>query len=729
MQRNWIGRSEGAYVDFLVAGEGPAAGQIIRVFTTRPDTLFGATYMVLAPEHRLVQIITTPDRREEVDAYVNQAKQKSELDRTAETKLKTGVFTGAYAINPVNRQRVPIWVADYVLISYGTGSIMAVPAHDTRDLEFAEKFGLNVIQVVQPPAGADWRGFIDDGTSINSPAAGEPGFEGQCILNGLPTPEAKRKITAWLEEQGLGEGTVQYKLRDWLFSRQRYWGEPFPILYTADGRIVAVDESELPVTLPEVEDFKPHASDDPNAEPQVPLSRARTWITVQRNGRTLHRETNTMPQWAGSCWYYLRFCDPHNDRALIAPEVERYWLGGRRPDGTLKPGGIDLYLGGAEHAVLHLLYARFWHKVLYDLSYVSTPEPFDRLFNQGMIQSYAFEREDGIILGRDRVLKLKGREAATAEVVPLGDDEPVSERARVLWESRKRVITRTAAAALAEKGEVLLDAELGQAVREIIAKMSKALKNVINPDAIIREYGADTLRLYEMYMGPLEKGKPWNTRDIIGVHRFLHRVWRLVVPQPQEGTGREGSGRASAGVQTGGGAADALPVLNPAIGDQRDAGVERLLHKTIQKVTDDIQRFAFNTAIAQMIVWVNEAAKPGDGGKSKPLHRDQMERFLLLLAPFAPHLAEELWQRLGHTESIARATWPAFDPALARDDEVEIAVQVRGKIRGRMLVAVDATEAQLVQKALELEAVAREVGGKPVRRVIVAKGRLVNLIP
>jgi len=407
MQRNWIGRSEGAYVDFALER---SPDNIIRVFTTRPDTLFGATYLVLAPEHRLVPITTTPEHREAVEAYIAEAKQKSELDRTAETKAKTGVFTGAYAINPVNRARVPIWVADYVLISYGTGSIMAVPGADKRDLEFADTFGIEVIKVVEPPAGEDWRGYEGLGTAVNSPSDsyGER-FEGQCILNGLPTRQAKQKISEWLEERDLGEGTIQYKLRDWLFSRQRYWGEPFPILRRWDDETKrlsfrAVDESELPVKLPELDDYRPQASDDPNAEPRTPLSAAAPdWRYVKRDGVGYRRELNTMPQWAGSCWYYLRFLDAKNDQALANPEIEKYWMGGETPDGKSKFGGVDLYMGGAEHAVLHLLYARFWHKVLYDLGHVSTPEPFDKLFNQGMITAYAYRDKRGVYVHYDDI--------------------------------------------------------------------------------------------------------------------------------------------------------------------------------------------------------------------------------------------------------------------------------------------------------------------------------------
>ena len=658
MQRNWIGRSAGAYVDFALDGSGPAAGQIIRVFTTRPDTLFGATYLVLAPEHRLVPIITTPAQREGVRAYVAQARQKTDLDRTAETKTKTGVFTGAYAVNPVNRQRVPIWVADYVLISYGTGSIMAVPGHDTRDLEFAETFGLPIVKVVEPPAGTDWRGFVDDGVAVNSPPDTGEHFTGQCILNGKATPEAKKSITRWLEERDLGEGTVQYKLRDWLFSRQRYWGEPFPILYRPDGRIAALDESSLPVKLPDMDDFRPHATDDPNAEPQTPLSRAKEWLIVRRDSEQFRREANTMPQWAGSCWYYLRFCDPHNEVALIDRAAERYWMGGRNADGSLKWGGVDLYIGGAEHAVLHLLYARFWHKVLYDLGFVSTPEPFHKLFNQGMIQAYTYRDRRGVSVAH--------------ELVEFRAEEPYHK-------------------------------ETGEKLTTTIEKMSKALKNVVNPDAIIHEYGADTLRLYEMYMGPLEKGKPWNTHDIIGVHRFLHRVWRLVVPPAAEGQ-------------------PAPPPLSPNIQAERNADLERLLHKTIKKVTDDIARMAYNTAIAQMIVWVNEA------GKAPSIGHDQIERFLLILAPMAPHICEELWQRLGHPQSLSREPWPTYDEALTHDETVELAVQVRGKLRGRITVPVDSSDEFVIEEARKLEAVVRETAGKPVKRAIVVQGRLVNLI-
>ncbi len=660
MQRNWIGRSEGAYVDFCIDGGGPVSGETIRVFTTRPDTLYGATYMVLAPEHRLVPIITTAECRAAVDAYVQQARQRSDLERTAESKKKTGVFTGAYAINPVNRQRIPIWVADYVLIGYGTGSIMAVPGHDTRDLEFAEQYGLDVVKVVEPPVGTEWRGFVDDGVSCNSPPAGGEHFTGQCVLNGLPTPQAKRVITEWLEACDLGEGTVQYKLRDWLFSRQRYWGEPFPVLYAPDGSIVPVPETDLPVTLPDMDDFRPTASDDPNAEPQTPLSRAREWVQVRQGERVLSRETNTMPQWAGSCWYYLRFCDPHNEFALIDREAERYWLGGRDAAGQPRIGGVDLYMGGAEHAVLHLLYARFWHKVLYDLHVVSTPEPFHKLFNQGMIQAYAYRDDRDVPVSH--------------ELVEFRDEQPYHR-------------------------------QTGKPLKASVEKMSKSLRNVVNPDAIIHEYGADTLRLYEMYMGPLDASKPWNTRDIIGVHRFLQRIWRLVVPQPADAPD-----------------APPPPPLSPRITGENDPALERLLHKTIKKVTEDFERFAFNTAIAQLIVWSNEA------GKAPRLGRSQVERFLLLLAPMAPHICEELWQRLGHERSLSHEPWPTYDPALARDETAEYAIQVNGKIRARVSLPADASQDDLVAAAKSCPAIAKDLSGKAVRRVVVVPGRLVNII-
>jgi len=712
MQRNWIGRSEGAEVEFAVespavrpgpeeAGdpdvtEGPELS--IVVYTTRPDTLYGATYMVLAPEHELVEQITTDEHRAAVRAYVEAARQKSDLERTAEAKTKTGVFTGAYAINPVNNERIPIWVADYVLMSYGTGAIMAVPAHDTRDLEFAEQFGLPVIQVVQPPDGRDWRGFVDDGTAVNSPPADFPRSrlpKDFCDFNGLPTPEAKRKIIRWLEEHGLGRAAVKYKLRDWLFSRQRYWGEPFPIVHEVEtGRVYALDDSELPVLLPEIDDFAPAASNDPDAPPQPPLGRATDWVDVRgwvteagrvrllRPGespppdvrvRHFRRELNTMPQWAGSCWYYLRYIDNRNDRALVDPELDRYWMAPRPPasgpgtsasereaagprPGPEQAGGVDLYVGGMEHAVLHLLYARFWHKVLYDLGYVSSPEPFGRLFNQGMIQAYAYQDARGIYVDvRDVEERTDGPE-------PGYYHKRTGER-----------LTRT------------------------LGKMGKSLKNAVAPDDIIAEYGADVLRAYEMYMGPLDASKPWSTRDIVGMSRFLASVWKKLI-------GPDGTTRV----------ADEKP--EPAL--------ERLLHKTIRRVTRMMDDLRFNTAIAALIE-LNNAIK----GDRVP--RAIAEPFVLMLSPFAPHLGEELWQRIrgpAWRDSVSLENWPGYDPNLAQDESIEIPVQVRGKLRSRVTVPADADEEQMKAAALADARIQSEIAGREIAKVICVPGRLVNIV-
>lgn len=584
-QRNWIGRSEGAEVDFRTE-----SGEVIRVFTTRPDTLFGATYMVLAPEHPLVDRLTTTSQRPAVDAYRAAAAKKSELERTQLEKDKTGVFLGAYAINPVNQERIPIWIADYVMMGYGTGAIMAVPAHDTRDLEFARKFNLPVRVVVQPTDDTDPVGFTGDGISINSG-----------LITGLPTPEAKKKIIAWLEEHGLGKATVNYKLRDWLFSRQRYWGEPIPIVHCAACGPVAVPEDQLPLRLPELKDYTPTGTAEP------PLAKAVDWVrtTCPRCGGPGQRETNTMPQWAGSCWYYLRYLDPHNDRAFVDPAKEKYWM------------PVDLYVGGAEHAVLHLLYARFWHKVLYDLGHVSTPEPFMRLVNQGMI---------------------------------LGEDNQ---------------------------------------------KMSKSRGNVINPDDVVREYGADAFRLYEMFMGPLEATKPWSTQGLEGVYRFLGRLWRLYCDE---------DGRLLVD--------DSEP--SPAL--------LRVLHRTIQKVTEDTETLNFNTAIAQMMIFVNEVtAQP-----ARP--RAVLEPFVLVLAPYAPHLAEELWEKLGHTGSLAYERWPQADPHWLREDTVEIVVQVNGRVRDKLAVPADLPAAELEQRALASPRVQEFLRGYRVQKKVVVPGKLVNLV-
>ncbi len=931
MQRNWIGRSEGAEVTFRVDGHDSS----LEIYTTRPDTLFGATYMVLAPEHPLVKQITTPDRRAEVDAYCEAAINRSELARTAEAKEKTGVFTGAYANNPVYaandpRGRIPIWVADYVLMSYGTGAIMAVPGHDDRDFEFARDKGLPVVAVIQPPA--DWlvqcwdieiaievleeqrgnqeyeggtnpeelaarlneltshpyeaclscvnaglsdtpteeqvqalirlyrrwpRCFVeaycaDSGEArvINSPPAeicgtgvspvtgvGEdehitrrnlphiqrggstyfltfrvkrgqlspdertialhacdywhgrkltlhaavvmpdhvhllmtphervPGewvslteimhsiksysahaickrrnsketiwldetfdrlvrnerefvekreyIEGNPVTAGLVTsPEqyswlirrniefqdtehrrdagatggsrtayadindhtpadAKRKIIAWLEARGLGKGAVNYKLRDWLFSRQRYWGEPIPVLHGPDGEIVPLDASELPLTLPEIDDFRPTVTEgNEGGMPEPPLGRAKTWATVTRNGKSFKRELNTMPQWAGSCWYYLRFCEPWNDGRFVGEDAERYWMLSKRKDGRPHVGGIDLYLGGAEHAVLHLLYARFWHKVLYDLGYVSTVEPFGKLFNQGMIRAYAYRDARGVPYAYDEI---DFRDDGTA------------------------VLKST-----------------GEKLQAAVEKMSKSLKNVINPDDVVTEYGADALRLYEMFMGPLEASKPWNPRDVPGVFRFLQRAWRLIVD--------EDTGDLSSFV-VGEPAQESRPI---AMGRLPGAdALERSLHKTIQKVTQDIERMAFNTAISAMMEFVNEAYR------AKAIRRDQAERFVLLLSAFAPHISEELWQRLRGSEwkgSVSKEPWPAWDEKLVVEDEVEIPVQVSGKVVARITIPRDASEETARNAAMANAKVAERLAGRTVAKTIFVAGRLLNLV-
>ncbi len=651
MQRNWIGRSEGAEVVFPIVPPEPAppppelraanGAETIRVFTTRPDTLFGATYMVLAPEHPLVDRLTTPAQRPAVEAYRAAAARKSDLERTELAREKTGVFTGAHALNPATGARIPIWIADYVLLSYGTGAIMAVPAHDTRDLEFADKFQLPVVQVVQPPDPAtDWRGFVDDGTAVNSANA-------EISLDGLPTAEAKRRITAWLEAKGLGRRTVHYKLRDWLFSRQRYWGEPFPIVWRrdADGTLYheAVPEDALPVLPSELDDYKP----TPDGQP--PLARAHDWVRLPDGAM---RETNTMPQWAGSCWYYLRYLDANNCRRFVHPAAEKYWMGAANSKSEIRnpkspAPGVDLYVGGTEHAVLHLLYARFWHKVLYDLGHVSTPEPFYRLVNQGLI---------------------------------LGED--------------------------------------GQ-------KMSKSRGNVVNPDHILRDYGADAFRLYEMFMGPLEMVKPWSTKGVEGVYRFLGRVWRLFVDEQSE-TALEHA-ETTDGPRPDPAILDLIR-LSPAIQELAPTPAQwKALHACIKKVTDDLEALRFNTAIAALMIFVNEAMT----WPTRPVA--VLRPFLQLLAPFAPHLAEELWQRLhlalGQTPTcLTYAPWPEHDPALLVEDQIEIPVQVNGRLRDKLCVPADLPPAELERAALTAPKVQPFLAGKTVRKVIVVSRKLVNVV-
>jgi len=591
MQRNWIGRSEGANVRFPLA-DPPASTpeKEIEVYTTRPDTLFGATYMVMAPEHDLVAAITTPDQAEAVQAYVAASRLKSDLERTELSKEKTGVFTGAYAINPVNQARIPIWIADYVLASYGTGAIMAVPGHDERDWDFATAFDLPIIKVVAQPDEEDPQAPLDHATPEYGIAINSGSFDG------LTTEEFKKAIVAWLEEQGSGEGAVNYKLRDWIFSRQRYWGEPIPLV-ECDGKYRELPESALPLELPEVESYKPTGTGE------SPLAAVTDWVETtcpDGSGKAGRRETNTMPQWAGSCWYYLRYLDPHNDTEFASREKIDYWM------------PVDLYVGGAEHAVLHLLYARFWHKVLYDIGVVNTDEPFMRLVNQGMI--------------------------------------------------------------LGEGG----------------VKMSKSLGNVINPDDIVTEFGADSMRVYEMFMGPLRQEKPWSTNGLVGVHRFLDRVWRLTERPVDEGPPPE--------------------------------DILRLLHKTIKKVGHDTAELAFNTAISQMMILVNELFK------HETMWRSVWQDFIRLLSPYAPHLAEELWEMFGNAPPVSLADWPEYDEELTKDEEVEIVLQVNGKIRARLEPAAGTDPEELKSLAAANERIAELLDGKQVVKVIAVPDKLVNYV-
>ncbi|WAA11191.1 leucine--tRNA ligase [Fervidibacillus albus] len=586
MQRNWIGRSEGAEITFTIEGH----EETFVVFTTRPDTLFGATYCVLAPEHPLVEKITTDDQKVEVTAYIEQIQSKSDLERTDLSKEKTGVFTGSYAINPANGEKMPIWIADYVLMSYGTGAIMAVPAHDERDYEFAKKFDLPIREVVK---GGDIKNeaYVGDGIHVNS------GF-----LDGLNKEEAIQKMIEWLEQKGIGKKKITYKLRDWLFSRQRYWGEPIPIIHWEDGTMTTVPEEDLPLTLPKMKEIQPSGTGE------SPLANAKDWLEVTDpvTGKKGRRETNTMPQWAGSCWYYLRYIDPHNDQMIADPEKLNMWL------------PVDIYIGGAEHAVLHLLYARFWHKVLYDLGVVPTKEPFQKLFNQGMI--------------------------------------------------------------LGENNE----------------KMSKSKGNVVNPDEIVESHGADTLRLYEMFMGPLDASVAWSTNGLDGARRFLDRIWRLIVDE---------DGRISEKI-----------VL------EEGGSLEKVYHQTVKKVTEDYEALHFNTAISQLMVFINEAYK------AKTIPKVYVEGFVKLLSPVCPHIAEELWEKLGYDETIAYEKWPTYDEEKLVEQEVEIVIQMNGKVRAKKMVPVDIDRTELEKIALEDETIRSQIEGKTVRKVIVVPGKLVNIV-
>jgi leucyl-tRNA synthetase len=660
MQRDWIGRSEGARVRFPLI-EHP--GREIEVFTTRPDTLFGATYMVLAPEHALVEEIVTPEHRAEVERYVREARRKSERARVAELHGKTGVFTGACARNPVNGAAIPVWIADYVLASYGTGAIMAVPAHDERDFEFATTFGLPIVEVVS--GGDVSRGaYVGDGVSVNS------GF-----LDGLPTEQAKRRMIEWLEERGCGEASVSYKLRDWLFSRQRYWGEPFPVIHLEDGSTKLIPESELPLLLPDLDDFQP------TGDFQAPLARVREWIetTDPETGAPARRDPNTMPQWAGSCWYYLRFCDPWNDEAPFSPEAERAWM------------PVDLYVGGAEHAVLHLLYARFWHKVLYDIGLVHTPEPFRKLVNQGMILGYSYRYWDDN-LSDDPAAAVKRYSVADVEI--RGETafaKASGEELRERWVPPARVQRG------ADGGSEHPD-HRGLALEEVVEKMSKSRGNVMNPDEVIDQFGADSMRLYEMFIGPLEKAAPWSTEQILGIHRFLQRAWRLLVDDDDGERPRD---------------------LAPGAGTPEQA---RLTAQTVQGVTDDVEALRFNTAISKLMVMARDIAKDA------PLPRRAAETFVLLLSPMAPHLCEELWRRLGHDGTLAYEPWPEADPALLVADEVRLVVQVNGKRRDEIAVPADASEEEVRERVLASELVRKHLAGRAPKKVIVVPGRLVNVV-
>ncbi|MES2308840.1 MAG: leucine--tRNA ligase [Verrucomicrobiota bacterium] len=595
MQRNWIGRSEGAEVTFKVAN----SSETITVYTTRPDTLFGATYMVLSPEHPLVAKVTTAAQKSAIEVYQKEVSSKSDLERTDLAKSKTGVWTGAMAINPVNDEEIPIWIADYVLMGYGTGAIMAVPAHDERDGEFAKQFNLPIREVVRPAGGIRPEQpdlsvcFSGDGMATNSD-----------FISGVMTAEAKSKMIEWLETNKVGQRSIKFKLRDWLFSRQRYWGEPFPIIWK-NGEAHPIPENELPLLLPELEDFKP------SVDGKAPLSKAKEWIKTPDGGT---REINTMPQWAGSCWYYLRYCDPHNSQAAIDPKVEKYWMGEK---------GIDLYIGGAEHAVLHLLYARFWHKVLFDCGVVSSPEPFYKLVNQG------------IILGENN------------------------------------------------------------------QKMSKSVGNVVNPDEVVEEYGADSVRLFEMFMGPLEQIKPWSTKGVEGVYRFLGRTWRLVMEETQTGDWE----------------------LSPKLSQEpASEAILSRLHETIAKVTEDIEKLAFNTAISQLMILVNDLTK--EEKRSIPV----IETLLKLLSPFAPHICEELYQKLGAKTLVSQAAWPVADEKYLVKSEVEIVIQVVGKVRGKIIVPIDSNEETIKPIALNVEAVKPWIEGKTIVKTILVPNKLINFV-
>ena len=623
MQRNWIGKSFGAEVDFEIDGHN---GEKLTVYTTRCDTLFGATYMVVAPEHPAVKKITTAEQKDAVEKYIEEAAKKSDLQRTDLAKDKTGVFSGSYAINPVNGKKIPIWIADYVLISYGTGAIMAVPAHDDRDWEFAKKFNLPIIEVLKSEVDVQTQAWTQDGIHVNS------GF-----LDGLNKKDAIAKMIEFLEEKKIGKATVNYKLRDWIFSRQRYWGEPIPLVHCPCCGTVAVPESELPVKVPDVKSYQPTGTGE------SPLAAIDSWVNCKcpKCGKDAKRETNTMPQWGGSCWYYLRYLDPKNNNAFCSKEAENYWM------------PVDLYVGGAEHAVLHLLYARFWHKVLYDCGVVSTKEPFQRLINQGLITSFAFQRKNKTLVPTDEVEEKDGK---------------------------------------------YIEKATGEEVEQIIAKMSKSLKNVVNPDEMIDQYGADSVRMYEMFMGPLTVSKPWNTQGLVGINRFLDKVWQV-------------SEKPMADID-----------ITAKIEDKALVELRKTYAKTVAKVTKDTANLDFNVAISQMMIFINEASKV------EKMPKAMWEGFVLMLSPYAPHLGEELWEKLGHTKTNAYEAWPTFSEEYCKEDTKEIVVMINGKLRDKFEAASDADDETLKARAVETEGYKKFTEGKEIVKVIVVKGKMVNFV-
>ena len=628
MQHNWIGKSTGAEVVFTVADkDGKPTDNKLTVYTTRCDTLFGATYMVVSPEHKIIPEITTPEQADAVKKYQEEAAKKSDLERTDLAKDKTGVFSGSYAINPVNGKLIPIWIADYVLISYGTGAIMAVPAHDDRDWEFAKKFNLPIIEVLKSKVDVQTQAWTEDGIHVNSE-----------FLDGLNKQDAINKMLEWLAEKGVGKKAINYKLRDWIYSRQRYWGEPIPLVHCPTCGTVPVPEEELPLTLPDVKSYQPTGTGE------SPLAAIDSWVNCKcpKCGGAAKRETNTMPQWGGSCWYYLRYLDPHNDKQFCAPEKEKYWM------------PVDLYIGGAEHAVLHLLYARFWHKVLYDIGVVSTKEPFQRLINQGMITSFAFQRKNKTLVPVDEVEQR--------------DDGKYYEKAT------------------------------GEELEQIVAKMSKSLKNVVNPDDEIKAYGADSVRMYEMFMGPLTMSKPWATQGIVGIHRFLEKVW-AVSEKPMSDIDITGK-----------------------LEDKALVSARKTFAQTIKKVTDDTATLNFNTAISQMMIFINEVSKLPEVPKS------MWADFVKVLSPYAPHLGEELWQKLGNDKTIAYEPWPTLNADFAKDDEVQIVVMVNGKLRDKFMVAPNTDQEELKSKAFTLDGVKKFTDGHEVVKTIVVPNKLVNIV-